>query len=104
MAYRATPRSTTGFSPNMLVYGRENSMPCDIMYGQTGAVYNRQHSSFCEYVDKLQNNMVASYVRAHQTMGTAAKRQRIYHCNTFHVSLNQVIGSFIRISPDPNRH
>ncbi len=38
MAYRAIPHSTTGFSLNMLFYGRENSMPCDIMYGQTGAV------------------------------------------------------------------
>ncbi len=53
MAYRATPHSTTGFSPNMLVYDRENSMPCDILYGQIGAVYNRQHSYFYEYVNKL---------------------------------------------------
>ncbi len=79
MVYRATSHSTTVFSPNMLVYGRENSMPCDIMYGQTGAVYNRQHSCFCEYVDKLRTNMVAAYVRARQIMGTAANRQRIYH-------------------------
>ncbi len=54
-------------------------MPYDIMYGQTGAVYNRQHSCFCEYGDKLRTNMVATYVRAHQTMGIAANRQRIYH-------------------------
>ncbi len=50
MAYWATPHST-GFSPNILVYGREYLMPCNIMYGQTGAVYNRQHSCFCEYLD-----------------------------------------------------
>ncbi len=79
MAYRATLHSTTGFSPNMLVYSRENSIPCDIMYGQTGAVYNRQHSCFCEYIDKLRTNMVEVYIRACQTMGTAANRQRIYH-------------------------
>ncbi len=63
----------------MMVYGRENSMPCDIMYGQTGAVYNKQHGCFCEYVDKLRANMVSAYVRASQTMGIAATRQRIYH-------------------------
>ncbi len=79
MAYRATSHSTTVFSPNILVYGRENSMPCDVMYGQTGAVYNRQPSCFCEYVDKLRTNIVAAYVRVHQTMGMAANRKRIYH-------------------------
>ncbi len=46
MTYRATPHSTTSFSPKMMVYGKENSMPCDIMYCQTGAVYNRQHVFF----------------------------------------------------------
>ncbi len=33
-AYQAIPHSTTGFSPNMMVYGRENLMPCDIMYSR----------------------------------------------------------------------
>ncbi len=79
MACRATPHPTTGFSPNMLVYGRENSMPSDVMYGQTGAVFNRQHSCFCEYVDKLRINMVAAYVRACQTMGTEANKIFFYH-------------------------
>ncbi len=79
MAYQATPHSTTVFSPNVMVYGKENAMPCDIMYGQTGAVYNRQHGCFCEYVVKLRTNMVLVYVRAHQTMSIAANRQRIYH-------------------------
>ncbi len=40
----------------------------DIMYGQTGAVYNIQHGCFCEYVDKLRTNTVSTYVRACQTM------------------------------------
>ena len=79
MAYRATPHTTTGFSPNMLVYGRENTMPCDIMYGQTGALYNKRHGCYCEYVDELKNNMVAAYVRARQSMGVAASRQKVYH-------------------------
>ncbi len=59
----------------MLVYGRENSMPCDIMYSQTGAVYNRQHGCFCEYIAKLKT----AYVHACQTMSIAANRQRVYH-------------------------
>ncbi len=54
-------------------------MPCDIMYGLTGAVYNKQHDCFCEYVDKRRTSMVSAYVRASQTMGIAANRQKIYH-------------------------
>ncbi len=63
----------------MMVYGKENSMPCDIMYGQTGAVYNRQYSCFCEYVNKLRTNTVSAYVRGWQAMGIAANSQRVYH-------------------------
>ncbi len=53
-------------------------MSCDIIYGQTDAVYNGQHSCFYEYVNTLETNMVATYVRASQTMAMAANRQRIY--------------------------
>ncbi len=67
MAYRATAHSTTVYSPNMLVYSKENSMPCDIMYSQTGAVYNRQYVIVYEHVDRLRTNMVAAHAR--QTMG-----------------------------------
>ncbi len=58
----------------MMVYIRENSMLCDIMYGQTRAVYNKEHSCFCEYVNKLRTNRVAAYVHVRQTMGMAANR------------------------------
>jgi transposase InsO family protein len=32
-AYRATPHQSTGFSPNTLMFGRENRMPIDIVLG-----------------------------------------------------------------------
>lgn len=32
MAYRATEHETTGFSPNMLILGRETSTPLDLVY------------------------------------------------------------------------
>ncbi len=54
MACRPTPHSTTGFSPNMMVYGRETSMPCDIMYGQTGAVYNNSMVVFVNLLTNLE--------------------------------------------------
>ena len=32
-AYRASPHSSTGFSPNRLFLGRENRMPLDLVMG-----------------------------------------------------------------------
>ncbi len=33
MAYRATPQTSTGFTPNMLVTGKEMNIPVDLIYG-----------------------------------------------------------------------
>ena len=32
-AYRATPHSSTGYTPNFLMFGRETRMECDLAYG-----------------------------------------------------------------------
>ncbi len=32
MAYRSKPQTSTGFTPNMLVTGKENNMSCDFIY------------------------------------------------------------------------
>ena len=79
MAYRATPHSSTNYSPNMLCYGRENTMPADIMFGQTGMRVPAPNGCYCEYVDWLRKAMVDSYCRARIVMGVAAERQKIRH-------------------------
>jgi len=79
MAYRATPQTSTSFTPNMLVFGRENIMPADIMFGQTGMRVPHAHDCYCEYVDWLRKAMVDSYVRARYIMGLAAERQKACH-------------------------
>ncbi len=33
MAYHSTPQTSTGFTPNMLVMGKEMNMPVDLIYG-----------------------------------------------------------------------
>ena len=33
MAYRATPQTSTGLTPNFMMFGRELAMPVDIMIG-----------------------------------------------------------------------
>ncbi len=53
MVYRATPQFSTWFTPNMLVTGRENNMPCDLIYGtptSRGDLHN--YCCYCVYVEK----------------------------------------------------
>ncbi len=64
----------------MMGYCGENSIPCDIIYGQTGAgTINRIFVFVNMLTHLIRTNMVAAYVCACQTMGMAANRQRIYH-------------------------
>ena len=80
MAYRATPQSSTGYTPNMLVTGRENNMPCDLTYGTpTSRGSLRNYNCYCTYVEDLRNNLVSAYFRARQCLGIAAKRQKMYY-------------------------
>jgi len=79
MSYRATPHSSTNYSPNMLCFGRENTMPADIVFGQTGMRVPTPNGCYCEYVDWLRKAMVDSYCRARLVMGAAARRQKIKH-------------------------
>jgi len=79
MSYRATPHSSTGFTPNMLCFGRENAMPADIMFGHSGALSPRSYQCYCDYVDNLRKVMTESYGRARHVLGVAAMRQKVYH-------------------------
>jgi hypothetical protein len=83
MAYRSTPHSSTNLSPNMMVYGRESTMPCDIMYGNMTNKIPQTHECYCAYVDDLRSKMVNSYKIASDCLKTTAIRQkRIHDSNT----------------------
>jgi hypothetical protein len=83
MAYRSTPHSSTSLSPNMMVYGRESMMPCDIVYGNMTNKQPQIYSCYYSYVDDLRNKMVTSYQIASNCLKSSALRQkRIHDCNT----------------------
>ena len=76
-AYRATPHTTTGYSPNMMVHGREIQLPCDLMYGSTAQQRAQlEYQCHCEYVTQLRRSMVKSHEMARRTSKLAAVRQR----------------------------
>ena len=76
MVYRATPHLSTKLTPNMLVYGRECSMPCDVMYGNLHNILSQSYRCYCAYVDQLRMTMVDSYEIAHDCLQKAELRQK----------------------------
>jgi len=55
-AYRAAVHSSTGYSPNHLVFGRENRTPVDIVLGEV-AGEEEHYNSYDEYVSQLQRRL-----------------------------------------------
>ncbi len=80
MAYRVTPQTSTGFTPNILVTGKENNLPCDLIYGTPKSrVHLNNYDCYCSYVEELRNLVVNAYFRNRQFLGNAAIRQKIYY-------------------------
>ena len=77
-AYRASPHESTGYSPNRLLFGRENVMPLDLMMGTPIEDGNR-YESYHEYVLDLDDKLQSNFALAREHLGVAAKkRKRLY--------------------------
>jgi len=76
-AYRASRHDSTGYSPNLLVLGREARAPVDV-------VLNLPHpdgplTTYDGYVEKLQERMTEAYVHVRNEIGHAAERNKRYY-------------------------
>ena len=81
MAYRATPHSTTGYTPNMLVFGQESNMPADLVYGRTTGLnaVPPVFRCYCHYVQELRKKIIRCHEIARDLSGKAAIRQKRIH-------------------------
>ena len=76
MAYRATPHETTGLTPNYMMFGREVSMPVDVMFPLPA---DDQYTPNL-YAKKLQDKLSYAYQLARSTLKKNAERQqRLYN-------------------------
>ncbi len=100
MAYRATPQTSTGFTPNMLVTGKETNMPVDLIYGSPNSRRKlHNYDCYCSYVEDLRNSMVDAYFRTWTCLGKAANRQKMYYDrDTIPRHFKMETGSFISIN------
>ena len=56
-AYRATPNESTKITPNLLMMGREVSLPTELVFGSLGTYHDREITSYGDYVDSLRERM-----------------------------------------------
>jgi len=75
-AYRASPHSSTGFSPNRLFLGRKTFMPVNLVWGipeeERETIQNVN-----EYIQKVRLNTEAAYVLARKQLQFAAERCKV---------------------------
>lgn len=56
--FRASVHESTRYSPNCLVFGRENRMPVDLVYGSTAY---ETGSESTQYVQELRDTLTYAY-------------------------------------------
>jgi hypothetical protein len=81
MAYRATPHATTELSPNFMMFGRELSMPIDVMYPLPP---DTEPVSAAEFAQKMQKKLQYAYELTRRHIKKSAERQkRLYDRKVF---------------------
>ena len=74
-AYRASRHDATGYSPNMLMMGRETRMPVDIVY----PVPDELATTYDDYAGKLQEKLTTAYEEVRQELRKAAERNKRHY-------------------------
>ena len=77
MAYRSSIQESTGWSPNMLMFGRENNSPIDLIIGNPPDNPNPICPS--EYVEWLKSVLADPHEFVHKNLEQAATKQKKYY-------------------------
>lgn len=80
-AYNSTVHEATGFSPFFLLFGREPTLPVDLMFPKKGGERNQSQT---DYAEKWREVMHEAYAIARQNMKKSARRgQKNYNQRTW---------------------
>ena len=74
-AYRATPHSSTGLTPNLLMLGRQVRLPAELMFG-SHTRSEGEITSYGEYVDWVKEHLQTAHAVARKHLETAARCQK----------------------------
>ena len=75
-AFRATPSASSGFTPNMLMLGREVRIPAELRSGHVGDSEDLSIKSYGEYVSWLRERLQTAHDIAREHLGNVAKRHK----------------------------
>ena len=73
-AYRSTTHESTGFSPNFLMFGRENRLPAEILFCTPAG--EEAPTSYCEYVEGIRSKLEKAHEVARQHLGKSSTRHK----------------------------
>jgi hypothetical protein len=76
MTYRSAEHDSTGYTPNMSMYGREATTPLDIMFSLPE---HAKHVSRTEWVCDLRQKLEDAHEHARTSTKSAMLRQKKYH-------------------------
>ena len=76
-AYRATQHDATGYSPNMLVLGRETRAPPDLVYGVPDE--DSSEVTYDKYVVDMRDRAVDAYYDVRVSLQKCANRNKKYY-------------------------
>ena len=90
-AYRASRNESTGCTPNLLMLGREITLPVDLMFLNASDIPYRCHNEYAEWV---RTAMLENFELAREMMrGAAVRQKRLYDQRT--ASRNFKIGQWV---------
>ena len=69
MAHRATPHESTGYSPNRVMFGREVTLPIDLMLGSTP---EEEREETTQYAAELRNRLEEVFAHVPVSLQIAA--------------------------------
>jgi hypothetical protein len=87
MAYRAMPHASTGFSPNMMMFGQENTNTLDLIFPPGPVVKELRDgvSCYCKYISFLRKSLIRTHEIAREKLQMAADHMQFHHDKSAHV-------------------
>lgn len=74
-AFRASCSEATGFSPNRVIFGKENRGPVDLVFGWPKEIEG-ERPTYTAYVQDLSDKMENAYRLVRENLGKAAERRK----------------------------
>lgn len=78
-ASRASRHESTGFSPNFIVFGKENRAPIDIVILSPPTFDDSSVAGVDEYTERERERYTRAYDMVRENLSEAAQRQKEYY-------------------------